>query len=65
MNPTLKKHSNNCYTWVEVLKEEAFKNDTDCKQALVQGPNFKPPPKHAKFVKRQENLVKWLRKQTS
>ena len=26
----------------------------------TEGPNFKPPPKKAKFVKRQENLVKWL-----
>ena len=37
MNPTLKNHVNNLYTWVEALKEEALKNDADCKQALVQG----------------------------
>ena len=32
MNHTLKKTSNNLYKWVEALKEEALKNDTDCKK---------------------------------
>ena len=37
MNPILRRHVNNMYTWVEALKKEAQKNDVECKQAMTPG----------------------------